>query len=92
MVAMPLSNPTALKFAGLLKGSNVLEVLSITLQLIKSIPLPKKPLMGDTHKGVTCRARDNLIKSILRVMGQKLFQPSIHSSREVRKAIRRHGR
>ena len=90
MVAMPLSIPTALKFAGLLKDSNVLEVLSITLQLIKSIFLYlKKPLMGGTHKGVTWWARDNLIKSILR---QKLFQSSIHSSREVRKAIRRHGR
>src|SRR5919107_3363971 len=75
MVAMPLSIPTALKFAGLLKDSNVLEVLSITLQLIKSIFLYlKKPLMGGTHKGVTCWARDNLIKSILRVMRQKLFQ------------------
>lgn len=44
MVAMPLSNPTALKFAGLLKDSNVLEVLSITLQLIKSIFLYLKNL------------------------------------------------
>jgi hypothetical protein len=43
--------------------------------------------MGGTHKGVTCWARDNLIKSILRVMEQKLFQSSINSSREVRKAL-----
>jgi hypothetical protein len=83
----PSQIPTALKFAGLIKDSNVLEVLSITLQLVKSIFLYQKNIMGGTHKGVTCWARDNLIKSILRVMEQKLFQSSINSSREVRKAL-----
>jgi len=92
---MPLSNSYCTEVRWLLKDSNVLEVLSIkhcSAADKKYIPLPKKPLMGGTHKGVTCWARDNLIKSILRVMERKLFQSSIHPSREVRKATRRHGK
>ena len=93
MVAMPHSNSYCTEVRWLVKRLECLRGIKHYSAADKSIFLYlKKPLMGGTHKGVTCWARDNLIKSILRVMRQKLFQSSIHSSREVRKAIRRHGR
>ena len=93
MVAVPLSNSYCTEVRWLIKRLERLRgIKHYSAADKKYISLPKKPLMGGTHKGVTCWARGNLIKSILRIMGQTLFQSSIHSSREVRKAIRRHGR
>jgi hypothetical protein len=88
MVAMPLSNSYCTEVRWLIKRLECLRGINHYYAADKKyIPLPKKLLMGGTHKGVTCWARDNLIKSILRVMGHKLFQSSIHSSRELRKQL-----